>query len=212
VASAVLGRTNQVFPANWFSLGMPANEQEAQRLVEAAIRSGAPLCVSKQPGFWGSKLRGATCPLLVTSAFDVERAVDEKHALDLTQAHLIESMCCLGRETLDFYFLRVRAPLQEFQVSGALEALEDVRQEGHVRHLGLWSDNDDATLAAWQIHDAFDLICLDVGSSLQAMARNRRVGILFRGDGSDVLEGQPFLHSVTRAAEITAIVEAYDAP
>jgi hypothetical protein len=191
---------------------MPANEQEAQRLVEAAIRSGAPLYVSKQPGFWGSKLRGATCPLLVTSAFDIERAVDEKHALDLTQAHLIESMCCLGRETLDFYFLRVRAPLQEFQVSGALEALEDARQEGHVRHLGLWSDDDDATLAVWQVHDAFDLVCLDLGSSLDTMARNRRVGVLFRGDRPDGSEEQPLLHPVSRASEIEGIMETHDSP
>ena len=110
-----------------------------------------------------------------------EHAVDEGHACNLTQAHIIEVLSSIGRETIDFYFLRVRGTVQEFQVSGVLQALELARQEEHIRYLGLICDGD----PLWQFHDAFDVVLTprnhystDAYDTLSPLARERRVGII----------------------------------
>jgi aryl-alcohol dehydrogenase-like predicted oxidoreductase len=115
--------------------------------------------------------------------FELENAADAKNASDLMQAHLIETLSAVGREYLDFYFLRVRSPLEEFQVDGALEALEMARQEGHIRFIGLSSEGQShlPALGLWQFHDAFDTVLLTPSQeSLAKLAQERRVGVVWR--------------------------------
>ena len=115
-----------------------------------------------------------------------ERANDDRHAGDLIQAHLIETLSSIGREWIDVYFLRVRRAVDEAQLSGALEAMELARQEGHIRYLGIVCDGSSlATLGMWQFHDAFDLLLVprnhyddEAYRTLAPLARERRVGVV----------------------------------
>lgn len=180
--SQVFGRTNQVFPATWLSLQIPLDADEIQPLAEAAGQSGLPIDVSVAPALWGGKLRGTEAVLSCFSSTAYETATESAHAVDLTQAHLIEVLSCLGREHLDFYFVRVRQMVEEFQISGVLEALEWAKQEGHIRFMGLACEGPPlSSLATWQFHDAFEAVYLpnsEAESMLGTLARQRRVGIL----------------------------------
>lgn len=116
----------------------------------------------------------------------MERASDEHHAMDLTQAHLIETLSAIGRETIDFYFLRVRRAVEEHQINGALEALEHAKQEGHVKHIGIFGEGAGlSTLGTWQFHDAFEALLVSRNhfdsakfDQLEPMAKERRVGVV----------------------------------
>lgn len=136
-------------------------------------------------------MRGTDALLMTLSSTDVERAVSQEHAADLVQAHVIETLSAVGREYLDFYFLRVREGLQEFQVNGALEALEAFRQAEHIRYLGIACDGPPmATLGVWQWHDGFEVLLITDMSyrtykaydSLAPLAIERRVGIVTPDD------------------------------
>jgi aryl-alcohol dehydrogenase-like predicted oxidoreductase len=149
------------------------------------------------------------------SSPDLEHATDSRHAADLVQAHLIQTLSSLGRPTIDFYFLRSRIAFPEAQISGALEALESARQEGHVRYFGLYSESDaQATMTNWMMHDAFEALSVDGGSAeastLISIAKERRVGILFRSEGAHgdraVSKGEAVLIPVRSAGEILAAI------
>lgn len=184
----ILGRTNRAFPRVWLSLSIPHQPEDgwAEPLTEAAISSGAPLDVTSQPALWGHSLREAPNDIIVIAGGEMETATDERHAIDLVQAGLIQRLSALGRETLDVYFLRVRRGVEEFQISGALEALESARQEGHIRHVGLCADGSSlAALGLWQFHDAFEALLVprnpletESYATLAPLAHERRVGIV----------------------------------
>ncbi len=132
-------------------------------------------------------MRGADeLTLVQLSPHSYDSATDDRHAADLIQAHLLETLSSIGREWIDIYFLRVRKNMGEAQISGALEAMEMARQEGHIRHLGLLSDGPAlATLGLWQFHDAFEAIMVprnpviaDQYQTLSPLAQERRVGIV----------------------------------
>jgi hypothetical protein len=189
VADSVLGRTNRAFPPVWLSLSLPHDGGEApiDALVGAARAANVPLDISGNPALWGGRLRGDNDAFLTQmSTAGYERANDDSHAGDLIQAHLIETLSSIGREWIDVYFLRVRRAVDEAQLSGALEAMEMARQEGHIRHLGIVCDGSSlATLGMWQFHDAFDLLLVprnhhddEAYRTLAPLARERRVGIV----------------------------------
>jgi aryl-alcohol dehydrogenase-like predicted oxidoreductase len=99
---------------------------------------------------------------------------------------LIECLSSIGREHLDFYFVRMRRGVEEYQISGVLQALELAKQEGHVKHIGLCCDGSAfASLAMWQFHDAFEVLLVprnarqtDAYETLAPLAQQRRVGIV----------------------------------
>lgn len=186
VASGVLGRTNRQFPSVWLSLSLPHDSDHLDGLVEAALGSNAPIDVTSQPGLWGAKLRGHSPTLVAIGASDFERSTEEAHSCDLVQGHLIGLLSCLGRETIDIFFLRVRGPLEEFQIAGALQALELARQEGHIRYIGLCCDGPSLpVLGTWQFHDAFEVLLVERNhyrreayQTLAPLAKERRVGVV----------------------------------
>jgi hypothetical protein len=194
----------------WLRLGIPADAEDLDALVAAAQASGVPLDITRQPALWGGKMRGTESVILAASTLDYTRATDETHATHLVQAHLIELLSSLGREHLDFYFLRVREAAEEYQVSGALQAMELARQEGHLRFLGILSDGSPfATLGLWQFRDAFEVLLVpgeddDAYDMLSPMAVERRVGLVTigrrRGD-------HPALLDVRSAAEVEAALQ-----
>ena len=189
MADTLLGRTNRAFPPVWLGLSMPHSGGEAaiDALAASAREANVPLDISGNPALWGGRLRGDDSLFLTaTSTNGYERANDDRHAIDLVQAHLIETLSAIGREWIDVYFLRIRRAVDEAQLSGALEAMELARQEGHIRHLGIVCDGPSlATLGMWQFHDAFDLLLVprnhhddEAYRTLAPLAKERRVGVV----------------------------------
>jgi predicted aldo/keto reductase-like oxidoreductase len=131
-------------------------------------------------------MRGSEAVLLAMGGLEITRATDEGHAANLLSAHLIETLSSIGREYIDFYFLRVREHLQDFQIAGALETLEMARQDGLVRFVGLCCDGEcTATEAVWHLHDAFDVLLVQRNGynsgaydALLPLAKERRVGVV----------------------------------
>jgi len=159
---------------------------DLDHLVGSALESGAPIDITNQPALWGGKLRGKPGTLLAIGSTDYENANDEAHACDLVQAHLIETLSAIGREKIDLYYFRVKRMAEEYQLSGALQALELAKQEGHIGHIGICCDGPSfSTLGAWQFHDAFETLLVprnhfsrESYDTLAPLARERRVGIV----------------------------------
>lgn len=152
------------FPPLWLAPVIPdsfSGDNWLASFAEALAESGCPIDVSSQPAVWGNALRNRPAVLAANGSFDLERAVDRKHACDLVEARIIEILCGISREQLDVFFLPVRHAYADFQIEGAFEALESARQEGHIGHFGLRCVSDPTVcMALWGLHNAFELIVL----------------------------------------------------
>ena len=209
--SDLLGRTNTSYPKTWVALGV-SSETSPEELVESARSLNVPIDISSQPALWGGFLRGGEDTLSVQSSIHYERATSQDHATDLMQAHLIEVLSCVGRPMIDFYFLRVRRVVEEYQINGALAALEFAKQDGHIRHLGISADGPAlAVQSVWQFHDAFEvaLIRPETGS-LAELARERRVGVVTAVpfDFENRNPNETYLVSVNSAQRVHQLREA----
>ena len=100
----LFGRTNVRFPAVWLSPRLPSENSEIDALGIAIAAAETVVDVSGQPGLWGSYLRRTSQPIMAIGHADVAEAVSERHAADLLEAHLFQTLSSIGRETLDFYF------------------------------------------------------------------------------------------------------------
>jgi hypothetical protein len=186
----VFGRTNRSFPSIWLALQLPRLEDSPEGFegfVARAIQLDTPLDISAAPAIFGSLTRQKNDVVLIqNSSVDFERASGSSHAADLVYAHLIETLSCIGRPCIDFYFLRSRVALEEAQLAGILETFEVARQEGHIRFLGLRIENFNASIANWQFHDAFDVVSASEKLSSEdretarRMADQRRCGFILR--------------------------------
>jgi hypothetical protein len=182
MASERLGRTNQAFPKVW--LRLVGSSEFGNRNPEVAQSSpsslGTVIDISTNPALWGGQMRGTEGLLMSRGGLEIERAPDEKTACDLIQAHLIQTLSAIGREWIDFYFLQVRRGLEEYQIAGALQALESARQEGHIKFLGLSAEGPGlAVQGVWQFHDAFEVLLLsEPDQGLLQLAQERRVGLV----------------------------------
>ena len=193
----LFGRTNEPFPAVWLSPRLPSDSADIEPLGAALSKSSTVIDVSGQPALWGSFLRRTTQPVMAIGLEDVSRANSERHAADLVEAHLFQTLSAIGRETLDFYFLPIRKAWDEFQLSGVFSALEAARQEGHVRFIGIAATGSPlAALGALLVTDqtAYD--------QLNPVAKERRVGIL--GKDMDV---ETRLITVTSAEQVATELE-----
>ncbi len=179
MSNQVFGRTNEQYPKLWAALTVSA-DSTPEELVEAVQELKIPIDITSQPGLWGGFLRGGSEVLSVKSSTHYERATSQDHATDLMQAHLIEVLSSLGRPMVEFYFLRVRRVVEEFQINGALAALEFAKQEGHVKHIALAAEGPTmAVQSVWQFHDAFEAVLLrPEDQPLASMAAERRVGVV----------------------------------
>lgn len=186
----LLGRTNrEVYPlwAKGTLRGDESAEVNAFRLFQLLQQSPIEvLDITPAPGLWGHLLRENPTPLQVAitvPAHLIGLAGDATHAGYALQSHLIETLCAIGRERVDFYFLSLHESLTEAQLSGALEALEIARQEGQIGAIGLAGyENPIRTLALWRTHDAFEVVLLPASEAhLQTLlpeARYRRTGVV----------------------------------
>lgn len=151
-------------------------------LASAVRDAGLPVDVSSGPAYWGAALRGADLPVMVRLGRNLDRSTDANHATDLVQAEFIERLSSLGRMSVDFVGLYVERPMEEYQIDGALRALELARQEEHFRFLALVAIGPAITVqSVWQFHDAFEvLVCGEDADfdGLVRMAESRRVGVV----------------------------------
>lgn len=190
----LLGRTNRyVYPvwARGNLSGAGSAEERAERLMHALLESPIEtLDITPAPALWGRFLREVENTLQVVVASPVNlllQASDARVAANLIQSHLIETLCAIGREHIDYYFLSLHESPTEAQLSGALEALEIARQEGQVGATGVaaWGAPV-AMLALWRSHDAFEVAMLpreaDALQTLLPEARARRVGVIIPTD------------------------------
>ena len=184
-----LGRTNKYFPPLWVSLQTPSPFFFAKDVLDPLLARTTVIDFSSNPVLFGNVLRGRNDLILKCSSSScLENAIDESHAFNLIQAELIQNLCAIGRSRIDFFMLTIRSSLEEFQISGALHALEQAIQEGNVGYTGLKVTGSPlSTLALWQFRDGFDVIEIqatpDSHASLEAilpLASARRVGIVIK--------------------------------
>lgn len=160
-------------------------------------------------------MRGTDAALMTRGGADIVNAADEPGAGNLVSAHLLETLSGIGREYIDFYFLRIRTALEEFQLNGALEALEAARDEGLVRYFGLAAEGSGfAVLGSWQFRDAFEVLLVPDRtedeasySTLVPLARERRVGVVRRFaqmPGPEALGTDPMLVTVRTGEDLAA--------
>lgn len=154
-------------------------------MAELARQSQRPLEVSSSLAVWGHHLRGADVPFIGNVGADVSQSADSASASRLVQASLLALLSAIGKETLTFCFLPVKSALEEFQILGALEALEQAREEGLVQFTGIRAVKSPFSVqSVWQFHDAFEAVMIPripSGSSektLIPLAESRRVGVV----------------------------------
>lgn len=183
----VFGRTNQVYPPVWARPEVPADPvvgwQEEYR--HALIDSRTVIDISGGPTLWGEILRDAPNPLIATVGRDLDTSVDFDQACDAVQAEFLQILSGIGRMQIEMLVLRIPRTLEDFQLEGALQTLEYARQETMVKFVGLQGGASAlATRNTWQFHDAFEFIVVEREDELTALAelaRDRRVGVVWRG-------------------------------
>lgn len=192
----LFGRANRyVYPvwARGDLRGSNSAEERAERLFQILLQSPIEtLDISPAPAIWGRFLRETANTLQVAVASPTNwlvHAPDARIAANFVQSHIVEVLCAIGRPQIEYYFLSVREPLSEAQLSGALEALEIARQEGQISHMGLaaWG-NPLTVLALWRTHDAFEVVLLpdtaEATETLLPEARTRRAGVILHTDST----------------------------
>ncbi len=205
----ILGRTNEQYSKLWVALGV-STETSPEDLVGSVRELNVPIDITSQPALWGGFLRGGTDILSVKSSTQYERATSQDHATDLMQAHLIEVLSSVGRPMIDFYFLRIRRVVEEFQINGALAALEFAKQEGHIKHIGITADGPAlAVQSVWQFHDAFEVALLEPEyASLVGLANERRVGVVnaVSHDFHDRKSDQTYMVKLSTKEQVQALL------
>jgi len=186
----LLGRTNRYTYPLWVRGLLQASDrsayQQAESLFTRLVESPYEvLDITPAPALWGQMLRQYPNRLQVALFAPVSLLRVEHYSLALysVQAHLIEALCAIGREQVDYYFLDLSEPLSESVLTAALEALELARQERQIGALGFKARTDPMrVLSVWKTHDAFELLYLPENTELRAVlipeARARRVGIV----------------------------------
>lgn len=178
----VFGRTNVRVPRLWFG-PLPGGDQEA--LIEEICQEPAIIDVSAGAGRYGHLLHGKDVMVCSFGGTDLSRATGGEHAASLLGAHLIETLSSIGRASVDFYFLRLKDRLGENVLNGALNCLDDAKNDEVVRFIGLYAEGESTIVQSmWQFHDAFEAVMIPRNpqreqeyQALAAMAIEKRVGL-----------------------------------
>ncbi len=186
----LLGRTNRYVYPLWVRGALRPSgrsaQEEAETLFARLLESPYEvLDITPSPALWGQLLRQhpTTLQIAVVAPYHLLRVATYSLGGYSVQAHLIETLCAVGRERVDYYFLNLSEPIAESALSGALEALELARQEGQIGALGLYISTEPLrALSLWRTHDAFEVLLIpndaDLRNVLMPEARVRRVGVV----------------------------------
>ncbi len=215
----LLGRTNRMVYPRWALgalRGKGTAEEQAEALFQSLLKSSIEvLDITPAPGLWGYLIRKYAPPTqtaIVCPPHLISLASDARIASVSLQSHIIETLCSIGRETIDYYFLSMAQPLTEAQLSGVLEAMEVARQEGQIRATGIACYGDPMrTMALWRTHDAFEVALIpNEPTALQTLlpeARHRRAGVVLHSEqplGLEDTEGLNILLNETTADVVLA--------
>ncbi|MBL8059364.1 MAG: hypothetical protein JNK63_01465 [Chthonomonas sp.] len=199
----LFGRTNIPVPPVWLSLREPESPSPgwAEALCEAAVSAKTIIDISQRPGLFGGLIAGKGSMVMAVGGGDCSRAPDAGWAKNFIEAKLVSVLSCLRQDHLDFFFLDYNGPWEEWQIDGALEAMESARQDGLIRFSGLSSSgNDLATAAMWNFHDAFDAVLMQretYFSEVSKIGAERRCGMVTY---DDEIDGWPVLKRVSELA------------
>ena len=207
--SGVFGRTNLTLPNTWLRLVGPYDDVAS--LVNAAVAANTVIDISTNPALWGAHMRGTNARLMTVGPVGLSLANDSQQAHDFLLAHLVETLSSIGREYIDFYYLKVDADLNNAQIEGALAALEDARQQNNIRFSGI-APTIKSAVNVLRDHDAFEAMLIDsTNHSLNEfveLAKSRRMGIVRR---SAVPEGrtskEATLINVSAASEVETLFD-----
>jgi len=171
-------------------------------LGAAAVEAETVLDVSVSPGLFGGVLRGLPGERMAVGALlGAEPSFGRGEAA--IQAHLIEVLSAIGRETIEYYFVRWSGGrLDSDGVQGGLGALRALRDQGHLGALGLWTAPvaDESALPLFEL-GIFDWLACDASDApLAAPFATMGGRVLWIGGG-----GTPRLIAVTTPAEIAAL-------
>lgn len=186
MTNILFGRTGRVVPNVWLGLIPTGSEEGNQALVQKALEAKTILDVTRAPALWGNHLRGVQVPLSLAIGQELRHNASPEAARTYLEGELLQTFSQIGGTQIDFVALACTGPMPENVVDAALQVLEETRQEGHIRHYGLWSAGHPmSTLALWQFHDAFEFVVVANNppksqgfEMLSSMAEARRVGVL----------------------------------
>lgn len=171
---------------------------ERERVVGELKDHPRPVLAQGSPGIWAHDLRGFGCDWLVCDSGGVERARDEGEAMQIMMGEIVQRISNSPDGGISIWFLSVARAWEEFQINGALAALESAREERLIDHLGLHvAGRAMAVASLWRFHDAFDVVLCPPGEEIESVlstARDRRVG--FVQDGGESLGFGPVLKVV----------------
>jgi hypothetical protein len=191
----LLGRTNRIWADEWWRL---VGFGDLERMGSELRENPRPVLADGSPSIWANELRGSGCDWLVSHSGECEFGRSEEDAAGKMMGEIVQAVSCSPDGSIAIWFLRVDRPWEEYQINGALAALDSAREEGLVKHLGLHVAGSSMAVASlWRFHDAFDVVLCPPGSELDgvvATARERRVGVV--QDGGESLGFGPVLRRV----------------
>jgi hypothetical protein len=179
----ILGRTNREYPREWIR---PVFGGDLEDLLSHLHGYRSVIDATAMPAVV-SRLEKPRM-LLIRGGWSIENAQSASHAADLMSAELIEALSSTLETSLEFFILRVRQPLEDHQIDGALMALSSAREEGLIRFVGLAVESA-AAFPIWQLNDAFDIVLVppdgDFFVESNKLAVARRVGLVVDGIPQD---------------------------
>lgn len=175
--NSVFGRTNLNLSRRWVEAAPGFDEACA-----CALAPGTVVCARANLPQVGHVTR-ARKDLLVAafSGYELENAASATHADALASAVLVQALSCLGRGRLDFFFLQVRAPLQDHQLQGFFSAMEEARAHRLVRFVGL---EVGANLPNVMVTSGFEILMAPAGDHWRSwadLAKTERLGLVGTG-------------------------------
>ncbi len=184
-SGTLLGRTNRIFPQTWWRItGTQESERDAVRahLAEhpAPIMAGA---------YWADAVRDLDLPWLARGGSIAGQSLSRSHADDLVSMEIIQAVASSPDGKLAIYFLSVSSAWEEFQIDGALAAMDAARQDGLLDFFGLHIAGSVVAISSmWRFHDAFEVVLASAQNekdfrTVHSTAVERRVGVIQEGEG-----------------------------
>lgn len=196
----LLGRTNRSFADIWWRI-VGTDESQIEGVREAYSQATAPVMAGP---YWANALRDLSPEWIVSGGAVAGTALSQSHADDLVSAQILQSVSSSPDGQLLIFFLSVDSAWEEYQINGALAAMDAARQDGLIRHLGLHVAGPAIAVSSlWRFHDAFEVVLasnqdLQDFATIRATALERRVGLILDGQGDHA----PRLVEVATAAQM----------
>jgi hypothetical protein len=180
----VLGRTNKSYDRTWVR---PIFGGELDSLLDYLGEYEGVIDATAMPAILGARL---TKPrqFMIRGGLGLPNAGTASQSADSVGGEIIEALSSTLQTSLEFFLLRIREPLEEHQIEGALGALDEARGEGLIHHLGIAVESP-AALPIWQLNDGFDIVLVSPEGNLyvesKKLAVARRVGLVVDGNAPD---------------------------